>query len=395
MLNRTGRVVFCLALVLPTLVTAQTSEEDWRFERLAEGSTTDLLLGLGSVEALFIGESPHFTTEIPQAIIQYILPDAHRMGFGTYAFEVGHAQGWMIDQYTRGEIDTLPPGVFTPDLFRSLRAMNSALDVPMRVAGVDLNHCPWAFSLAVSHIASRSQVPNDVTSAIASQFGNAPAPLIPEPGASISEVRSAWNAWLREGYPFRDSYEASLANAIDSLAGTASPLASDLRRLMDVELESARLRYSPRDAARERVMVQLTEEAIAAGAGRAVIHVGLSHSEKLHSLLSGSILAGGRLGQQIHSNYRSFHIFAYGLSGARRENAWSERDIEFDHTIVWPTDNMMTRLGGFGLEPGYVALGSEYAQRRQDFGIHVLRPADHWDAILVFPEVTVHPYIAN
>jgi len=399
------RFLWCLTLLLCSASASLAADGDLEFHPLEAGTLTSILPDAGELDFLLIGEIPHYTAELPRILSDRVLPELSAAGYRVYAAEMGHAHGLIVDAYVNGRLSRSDTPwtalLLNGDLFDAIRDHNANSTCSLAVRGVDLNHFPWAFGQAIRLLPFPPEFRRLAEDAVRRQFGGNNPPSLPLPPFNRQLFLEALYDWLRLGDNFRAEYLAELEEALSSVQSAPlerfDPVETDqlrlLERLIATELESVNYWYNHRAAQRERVMAELSREVLRAFGSPVVIHVGVSHAERTDSPVTDSMLAGSRLGTVLAREFSTYHLFAYGLSGVRIENFLQGRRIAFDHRGIYPDGNLVTELGRVAADLGIVTIAPNAANRNWPFGIHVVQPSRHWDAFMILPEVTIHPYL--
>ncbi len=146
-MKRIGITSVLIAYVAVALVAQANTSNQMHSVELARGA---LKTALGddalSAELVIIGESPHYTAEVPNAVVEILLPDLYEYGCRLYFVESCHAYSWIVDRYVTGESGpySLPPSatLLSSQALSHIRASNLTQPVEERVhvGMIDVNH---------------------------------------------------------------------------------------------------------------------------------------------------------------------------------------------------------------------------------------------------------------
>lgn len=223
----------------------------------------ELVETLASRRAILLGET-HYVQEHQEFVVR-LLEKLHPYGVRYFAQEMSHAAGWAVDDYVRGHREDYPRQVAMLDQYwiEALREFNLTLPDDERISFryIDMNHDESLFHYSLQMMARES----DTVAIIACSL------LVTRPGTR--EYREALHA---------------LHDLVRTEEELLRPKIGDhwydrLRDSLEIELRSVPIRGSWDDAAREKIMIDLTRdilrEARDAGAMTA-INVGMFHAQR-------------------------------------------------------------------------------------------------------------------
>ena len=371
----------------------------------------DLLQAFGPAlmgkDLLVIGEAPHYTDELPSALVSAILPDLQTIGYRAYLSEYCHAYGWLADLYVLGELDRsdLPKSVLflKQTTLDGLRALNERLqtDNQIHFGMIDVNHFPWAFRESVSLLRQFVDLNGLLDVALQKQFGGAEPCIecgIPDSyeGQQISQYIAGKQSEL---WGMERSHISTYTEELNRVTTELRRHEAMLREtwgdswyeivldLVTVENASAVYRRNQERQLRADSMLANVTNALLKTESPTVLVVGAHHAQRTPpSALNPPEIT---LGFALADRFCTSHVMAYGLSGSMIRHFSATTIQQFDNRQRYSPDAVVSVLSFLASEPSIVLLDAAYAGQSHQFERVNVIPGQGWDAYLVFPQVSV------
>jgi erythromycin esterase-like protein len=339
----------------------------------------DALAGaLAGRRVVLFGET-HYVQEHQDLLVR-LLPRLHAAGFRFILQEDMQAMAWPGEEYAMLRSDELPHDVaaFDRSLLSGLRAFNAGLPEAERIhfAGFDMNHSDGMFGWAAAEFQRR--------------FGH-----VPQLDAALAEPpRSTRYAAELEVAAARLQAEREAVIAVLGAARHA-----ELLDLVDVERKSVPVRARFSDDAREEIIRERVTRALAVAGNAAVaVNAGMNHAQKEKFMGATSEYVGTWLAKhpEAYGGDRAalLSIAFTGAKGTRRGQAWTPDTWTFD-VVAQAAENDLIRIvaeqaaGRSAWLPLRDALFEERIDMDLGGWIQTARPRRQFDALVVYPEVSV------